>query len=269
MASNRRNKAHIFTIALVAATGGLLFGFDTGVISGALSFIRDQWNLTDNQQGYIVSSVLMGAVIGSLFCGRIADRYSRRNTIIVTALMFSLGSVSSALSPNISWLVCSRIIIGIAIGISSFVVPLYISELSPARNRGALVTLNQLMITMGILLSYLSNLGLVDVRNNWRWMFLVGLIPSLMLFLGMLFLPKTPRWLMSKGFEAEAKKTLDRIEEQSLVDDALLKMKADMASDTEPHYKLKELFRPWHMTPFILGIGIMFIQQFIGINTFV
>ena len=269
MTTNRRKKAHIFTIALIAATGGLLFGFDTGVISGALPFIRDQWNLTESQRGFIVSSVLLGAVLGSMFSGRITDKFSRRNTIIVTALMFFSGAISSALAPDINWLVISRIIIGIAIGVSSFVVPLYISELSPARNRGALVTLNQLMITMGILLSYLSNLGLVDIPNNWRWMFFVGTIPSLILFVGMLLLPKTPRWLMSKGYESEAKKTFDKIEEQSLVDDALLKMKTDMASDTEPHYKLKELFRPWHLTPFILGIGIMFIQQFIGINTFV
>ena len=269
MTGTRRNKAHIFTIALVAATGGLLFGFDTGVISGALPFIRDQWSLTESQRGLIVSSIIIGAVFGALFSGRITDIFSRRNTIIVTALMFFTGSVCSALSPDIRGLIISRIIIGIAIGVSSYVVPLYISEISPARNRGALVTLNQLMITLGILLSYLSNLGLVDVHNNWRWMFLVGIIPSLMLFFGMLFLPKTPRWLMTKGFEAEAKRTLDKIEDQSFVEDALLKMKTDLASDTEPHYKLKELFKPWHLTPFALGIGIMFVQQFIGINTFV
>ena len=136
----------IYVICAVAATGGLLFGFDTGVISGALLFIKQDWSLSPASQGIVVSSVLIGAMIGAILSGRLSDLYGRRNVIIVTAIIFFLGSIATGLAPSEHYLIGGRIIIGVAIGVASFAVPLYISEISPSNIRGALVSLNQLAI---------------------------------------------------------------------------------------------------------------------------
>ncbi len=143
----------VAVIATIAATGGLLFGFDTGVISGALNFLKDGWNLTASELEWVTSAVLVGAVMGAASSGRIADVFGRKRVILVTAVIFGVGAVATGLAPTVSMLILGRVVIGIAIGVASFTVPLYISEISPTKNRGALVSLNQLMITIGILAS--------------------------------------------------------------------------------------------------------------------
>jgi sugar porter (SP) family MFS transporter len=163
-----------------------------------------------------------------------------------------------------------RVIIGIAIGIASFSVPLYISEISPTKRRGALVSMNQLMITIGILVSYISDYLIASDTNpfSWRWMFYVGFFPALILFIGMFFLPETPRWLIGKGKEEEGRKVLSRVEDPGLVEEAVQKIKADIARESESA-SYREIFKPWLRNALIIAVGIMFVQQFTGINTII
>ena len=153
----KRSGSNVFLIAIVAATGGLLFGFDTGVISGALPFLKEYWELSDKTVEWVTTTVLLGAVLGAIGSGKLSDFLGRKKMIIVNAVIFSIGALGCAFATSISMLIVMRIVIGIAIGITSYVAPMYIAEISPTRRRGALVTLNQLMITIGILVSYISD----------------------------------------------------------------------------------------------------------------
>ena len=168
----------LYWISCVAALSGLLFGYDTGVISGAILFIRKDFGLSDSMTEFVVSSVLIGAFLGSFFGGRLADQFGRRKVLIFAGLAFVTGSSISAVSPNSEWLILSRFILGISIGISSFTAPLYLAEISPAAVRGKMVSLNQLAITIGIFASYVVDYSLAD-HGSWRWMLGAGRISSL------------------------------------------------------------------------------------------
>ena len=268
MAEKKQNIGLVIVIAAIASTGGLLFGFDTGVISGALPFLKVSWGLTTEQQELVTTAVLVGAVLGALGSGRITDIVGRKKVIIVTSLIFAVGSILTGAAPSMWFLVAARIVLGIAIGISSFAVPLYISEISPTKVRGAMVSSFQLMITIGILASYFSDLAFADESNpySWRWMFYVGVIPALILLTGMLFLPETPRFLFAKGKEEEGRRVLEKVEDPALVDAAIQKIKEEIALEQES-VGFSELFSKTWRTPLIIAIGIMFVQQFVGINT--
>ena len=265
---SKYNKNVVIVIASIAATGGLLFGFDTGVISGAIPFLQDYFVLTDSQVENITALGLIGAVVGALFTGRITDYLGRKKVILASAFVFATGAVWTGLAPTVPQLMISRFYLGLAIGVSSFAVPLYISEISPTKIRGTLVSMFQLLITVGILAAYLSDHAFADNTNLecWRPMLWVGVIPAAVLFVGMFFLPETPRWLMSKGREEEAKKVLDRIEDPGFVDASMAAMKTDMAIDAS-QAGWKEIFKPWLRNALIIAMGIMFFQQFVGINT--
>lgn len=269
--NNKQNLTLVIVIAAVASTGGLLFGFDTGVISGALPFLKESWGLTSGQQEWVTTAALIGAVLGALSSGRITDIFGRKKVILVTSVIFALGAILTGASPNPAFLAFSRIVLGIAIGISSFTVPLYISEISPTKIRGALVSSFQLMITIGILVSYFSNLAFADESNpySWRWMFYVGVFPAIILFVGMLFLPETPRFLIGKGKEEKGRKILSKVEDPALVDEAIRKIKADIERDKVAATNWTEIFKPWLRTALFIAIGIMFVQQFVGINTII
>jgi sugar porter (SP) family MFS transporter len=272
IAKSKRSKNLVVTIATIAATGGLLFGFDTGVISGAQNFLQDAagWGISDSQLEWVTTAVLIGAVLGAALSGRVTDILGRKTVIIVAAIIFAVGAIATGAAPSVSFLVIGRIVIGIAIGIASFSVPLYISEISPTKNRGALVTMNQLMITIGILVSYISDYLIANDANpfSWRWMFYVGFFPALILFVGMFFVPETPRWLIGKGREEEGRKILDKVEDPELVEEAVQKIKADIARESESA-SYREIFKPWLRTALLIAVGIMFFQQFTGINTII
>lgn len=202
----------LYVVAVIASLGGLLSGYDTGVISGALLFINESWNLEDTTQGILVSSVLIGAVIGAATNGILADIFGRKKIIMATAIIFILGSILCAFAPNIYILIASRIFVGFAVGIVNFVVPLYLSEISPKHLRGTLVSLYQWAITAGILFSYFINAIFAHAVYNWRWMLFAGVVPGLILFIGMCFMHDTPRWLVSKKRDEEAKKVFSKIE---------------------------------------------------------
>ncbi len=268
MAEKKQNLGLVITIAAIASTGGLLFGFDTGVISGALPFLKQSWNLTTDQQELITTAVLVGAVLGAMSSGRITDIVGRKKVIIVTSIIFAVGSVLTGAAPSMWFLVISRILLGVAIGISSFAVPLYISEISPTKIRGAMVSSFQLMITIGIVASYFSDLAFANEDNpfSWRWMFYVGVFPALILFIGMMFLPETPRFLIGKGKEEEGRRVLEKVEDPELVDEAIRKIKEEIAMEQES-VGFKELLSKTWRTPLMIAVGIMFVQQFVGINT--
>jgi sugar porter (SP) family MFS transporter len=262
MAEKENKNKFVVVIAFIAALAGLLFGYDTGVISGAILFIKDKFGLTDFAEEMTVSSVLLGAVIGAAISGVIADKFGRKRSIIVTAVIFSIAALGSAISANIDQLIICRLFIGIAIGIASFVAPLYISEVSPPKIRGALVSFNQLMITCGIVLSYIVDY-LLSADEQWRWMFAFGALPAVILGFGMFFLPYSPRWLVAQGRRDEAKAVLEKIGETNVESD----VKDIEESISEESGNWSEVFTPWLRPVLIVGIALAFFQQATGINT--
>ena len=257
----------LYFVAVVASLGGLLSGFDTGVISGALLFINQTWDLSDYLQGFLVSSVLIGAVIGAATNGILADIFGRKKIIIATAIIFIVGSILCALAPNIYVLILSRILVGLAVGIVNFIVPLYLSEVAPKQLRGTLVSLYQWAITAGILFSYVINGAFANAVYSWRWMLFAGVVPGLILLVGMTFLGDTPRWLISKNREEEAKKIYKKIEPDIDADKEVAEIKETLKSELDNNKKVK--FKKWMIMPFVVGIGIMFAQICTGINTII
>jgi sugar porter (SP) family MFS transporter len=267
--ARKKNETLVIIIAAIAATGGLLFGFDTGVISGAKPFFREFWGLVDKQVEWITTAALIGAIIGAGFSGKLTDIIGRRVVILGAAVIFAVGALWSGWAGTPESLFLSRLLLGVAIGVSSYAVPMYIAEIAPARQRGALVSAFQLLITIGILVSYLSDLYFADEGNleSWRPMFLVGVIPAIILLVGMFFLPETPRFLIGKGKEKEGRKVLEKLEDPDLVESEITKMKKDIAIEEQSESSLAALLKPGVRIALIIGIGIMFIQQFVGINT--
>ena len=185
----------VYTISGFAALAGLLFGYDTGIISGAILFIKKDFFLTNFQIECVISAVLLGALIGSGVSGRVSDLFGRRKILLFISMTFILGSLITAFSPNLTFLMIGRIVLGLAIGIGSFTAPLYLAEIAPKRIRGLLVSLNQLAITIGIVFSYMINYYF-SVSGGWPWMFGLGVIPANILFLGTMYLPESPRWMI-------------------------------------------------------------------------
>lgn len=253
----------VYLVAGIAALAGLLFGYDTGVISGAILFIKDQFHLSPFVEELVVSAVLLGAVIGAASSGTVSDRLGRRRSIIITALLFTLGAVGCAFAPDVWILIVCRFVIGIAIGVASYVAPLYISEVAPPKTRGALVSLNQLMITCGIVVSYLVDYALAG-DQQWRWMFGFGAVPAAVLIIGMISLPESPRWLMSRNLEEKARLVLSRIRRS---EDVSKEMRAISNTLTQKTVGWREVLQPWVRPALVAGMGLALIQQVTGINT--
>ena len=256
----------LYVVAIVASLGGLLSGYDTGVISGALLFINETWLLPDTLQGFLVSSVLIGAVIGAATNGVLADIFGRKKIIMATAVIFIIGSIMCAFAPNVYVLIISRIFVGFAVGIVNFVVPLYLSEISPKNLRGTLVSLYQWAITSGILFSYFINAAFAQAVYNWRWMLFAGVLPGLILFVGMCLMSDTPRWLVSKNKDNEAKAVFKKIEPDIDSDKEIQDIKTTLNSEGQD--KIFK-FKKWMIMPFVVGVGIMFAQICTGINTII
>ncbi|MGB6110239.1 MAG: sugar porter family MFS transporter, partial [Acidobacteriaceae bacterium] len=250
-------------VSAISALAGLLFGYDTGVISGAILFVRKDFLLSTFQEEVVVSAVLLGAVAGAAFGGKLADALGRRKLLIQVAILFIIGAIGTALASTPTLLAIGRVVVGIAIGIASFTAPLYISEVSPPAIRGKLVSLNQLMITLGIVVSYLADYGLAD-KEAWRWMFGLAAIPALILLIGLFFVPESPRWLMGRSMEDQARAVLQRIRESSDVSAELAEIKEDLSLQEGGW---RELLNVSLRRPLIIGIGLAIFQQFTGINT--
>src|SRR5215212_6885523 len=254
--------------AAITATGGMLFGYDTGVISGALLFIREDFApLSDLLQGVIVSFLLVGAVTGALAGGPLSDRFGHRPIVLLAAVIFAIGAIAAALTPNVGLLIVARFILGLGVGLASLIVPLYIAEIAPPGTRGALVSLNQLMITIGILLSYIVGVAFTPIEG-WRWMFAVAVIPALILGIGMFLLPESPRWLVKNGKLDRARAVLSRSRVETEVETEMQQMEElERIERQQAQVGYKELLAPWIRPALIIGIGLAIFQQITGINT--
>jgi MFS transporter, SP family, galactose:H+ symporter len=267
-----RKKFIISFIGFTAALAGLLFGLDVGVISGALPLLKNDFKLSIGAEGAVVSALLWGAVIGTLISGMLSSHFGRRKTILISAVIFVMGSVLSSISPSEHLLIGARLFLGIAVGVASFTAPLYISEISPRNVRGRLVSMYQLMITIGIVLAFLSNTWLASYATfggvtggHWRIMLGVIAIPATIMFVGVLFLPESPRWLFLKGFKDRAVAVFKGMH----LDEAEI---GEQVKEIEDNLKNKQngfvMFKanPNFRRVIGLGIGLQIIQQLTGIN---
>jgi sugar porter (SP) family MFS transporter len=260
-----RGTRFVHIAALFAALGGLLFGYDTGVISGALIFIKRDFNLTTIAEEIVVSGVLLGATIGAIIGGRLADRFGRRRILLVTATIFGVGALASAFSPSPAVLIVSRIVLGVAIGLSSTTVPVYLAEVSPPDARGWIVSLFQLAVTAGIVSAYLVDYAVASV-GGWRWMLGLAVAPALVFGAGMFFLPETPRWLIRSGRHEIARSVLLRIRDNVDVDLEITEIQTSLAQQEQRGTWADLLHR--HVRPaLIVGLGLAVFQQITGINT--
>src|ERR671916_862541 len=266
-AGSAERRKFVNRAAAITATGGLLFGYDTGVISGALLFIRQDFELTSFLEGIIVSFLLVGAMVGALSGGPLSDRIGRRPTTLLAAIIFGFGALAVAFDPSVAFIVLGRFLLGLGVGLASMIVPLYIAEIAPAARRGALVSLNQLMITIGILLSYIVGVIFTPIEG-WRYMFGVALIPALILGIGMFMLPESPRWLFEHGQVAKARTVLSRSRSPEEVDQEFREMEEIKELEEEQaRVSYKELLAPYVRPALIIGIGLAIFQQITGINT--
>jgi sugar porter (SP) family MFS transporter len=255
-------KSYLYRIALVAALAGLLFGLDLGVISGALPFIKQHLNLSVSAEGWVVSSVLFSAAAGAIISGWMSSVWGRKNSIILSALLFGIASVGSAMANSVEWLVCMRVLLGLSVGMATYNAPIYLAEISPARMRGSFVTFYQFMITLGIVLAFLSDL-LFTPSGNWRWMLGIIAIPAFLMFALMFTLPKSPRWLMLKGLKPQAETVLKRLLSDEEITVGLQEMHAS-ASNREPLLALLKNKR--FIAIVLFAMGLQAIQQFSGMN---
>ncbi len=259
------NRTFVYIAAAFAALGGLLFGYDTGVISGAELFLQKDFALSTFALEVIVSGVLAGAAVGALLGGRLADLFGRRRLLIATAIIFGLGGLGCAAATSPAMLIVGRIIVGLGIGLASGTVPVYISEVSPADARGWQVSLFQLAITVGILLAYVVDYAFAAIQG-WRWMFGLAVLPAAIFGLGMVFLPESPRWLARGGHHVRARAMLMRVRGHSNVDAEMLEIEQGILRADE-RGSLTDLFAVSLRPALIVGIGLAIFQQVTGINT--
>ncbi|MFZ0844782.1 MAG: sugar porter family MFS transporter [Pseudolabrys sp.] len=257
-------KPFVYVAVGVAAIGGLLFGYDTGVISGAILFVKNQFALSATMEEIVVSSVLVGAVLGAAIGGALTNRFGRRKMIILAGIVFTASAIGTAMAPTVTWLIVARVVSGLAIGIASFISPMYIAELVPAKVRGSLVAVNMLAITTGIVAAYLTDYALSGTQN-WQYMFGLAAIPSIVLTVGMWRLPDSPRWLLSKSKVAQAKRVLHRVRIESDVSGEIADIQKSM--EKQGAGGMAGLLQPSLRMPLIVGAGLAVFQQITGINT--
>jgi sugar porter (SP) family MFS transporter len=262
------NKKFILLVSGVAALGGLLFGFDTAIISGAVPYIKSYFSLDDYWLGWAVGAILIGCAAGAMMAGKLADKYGRRYVLIVCAILFAASGIGAGLSTNLTEFVVFRLIGGLGVGAAAMVSPMYIAEIAPAKWRGRLVACYQLAIVFGILIAYFSNFVFDEFgANNWRWMFASQAAPSLLFFLLLLLVPETPRWLVMKQKNLEAEKILAKVVGRSSVaaEIAIIKESFHNAKGISLRHLFSKAYRP----VLYLGITVAIFQQVTGINSII
>jgi len=242
-----------------------LFGYDTGVISGAILFISKQLTLTKWQEGWVVSAVLVGAILGAAVIGPMSDRFGRKKLLLLSSIIFLVGAVWSGLAPDFAHLVASRIVLGLAVGGASSLIPTYLSEMAPADKRGGVASLFQMMIMTGILVAYISNYLLQDFTFGWRIMLALAALPALALFFGGLVLPESPRYLVRQGDNEAARKVLAMFsKDEKMVEAELGDIELQATAQTGG---LSDLFGPLSRPVLIMAMGLAIFQQTMGCNT--
>jgi len=269
------NRGYLVRLTVISTLGGLLFGYDTGVISGALLYMRDDLQLSSLEEGFVVSSLLFGAAFGALGGGKLADALGRRGSLLVCAVLFFIGAVGTSIAPSVEIMVAARIVLGLAVGAASVTVPLFLAEMAPPHGRGRMVTINELMIVTGQFLAFVINtiidqtLGGADV---WRWMLAVAAVPAVLLFFGMMILPDSPRWYAVRGRFDDTRRVLElsrtpaeAAEEYNMI---VEHAKRDVAEDKGAALRDLRAY-PWMRRILWIGIGLAVIQQATGVNTIV
>lgn len=254
-------------IYFFGALGGLLFGYDTGVISGALLFIPNDFKLSPFLQGAIVAGLLLGAMIGAAVAGRLADAVGRRRLIVGAAVVFTGGAILAAVAPSVWVLIAARIIIGLAVGSAALVVPLYLAEIAPTEVRGAIASLNQLMIVGGILVAFIVN-AILASSGNWRLMLGLAAVPSIILLVGMLFMPETPRYLVHAGEDEAAHEVLEELPGDESPRERIEDIHEVEQEEAETGLR-GVLQAKWVRPALVVAIGLAVFQQLVGINTII
>ena len=273
-----KSSTYLYLVCLVAALGGFLFGFDTAVISGTVSLVKNDFRLSAVSEGWFVSCALLGCIIGVSFSGKLSDKYGRKIVLILSAVLFLASALGCMLSGSFTMLIVFRLIGGLGIGVASMVSPLYISEFSPSRYRGMMVSLYQLALTIGIVLAYFSNAYLAnhagDAHGNgsmqtifstevWRAMLGLGAAPAIIFLVSLFMVPESPRWLMLKGQEQKAEAVLIKIDGPEAAANEIMAFKAQ---DDNADTSLKELFKPVYRKALWIGLLLPFLSQVCGIN---
>ncbi len=267
-----RHSHRLGIIAVVATFGGLLFGYDTGVINGALAPLKEDLQLTSFTEGLVVSILIFGAAIGALIGGRMSDRFGRRHNILVLAIIFMIGTLGCVLSPTWEVLALFRFILGLAVGGASATVPVYLSEISPTERRGSVVSRNEVMIVVGQFAAFVINAIIFNIwgehENVWRFMLLVAVIPAIFLFAGMLRMPESPRWLMSQDRHDEALAVLLQVRSPERARAELEEVRA-LAEEEKLSQTggAADLSVKWIRRLIFIGVGLGVFQQATGINS--
>jgi SP family galactose:H+ symporter-like MFS transporter len=261
----RGGTAYGLLIAVAAAVGGLLFGYDTAVISGAILFVRRLFGLSGFETEVAVSAVLAGAALGAAVAGYFADRFGRRYVLLADAIIFGTFAALTGMANSLGTFIVARFCVGFAVGVASLVTPLYIAEIAPPKVRGALVTLNQLAIVTGIAVAYYVDY-LFSPHGNWRAMFISALGPSLVLLVAFIFLPESPRWLASHGDVDAAFRVLSKAEDAVSAQEHMAELEAITEAGSP---KLRELFAPRFRKALVVGVGLAVFQQVTGVNAIV
>lgn len=263
-------KKYLIMVTLIGALGGLLFGYDTAVISGAIGFLETKFGLDANLKGWAVSSAIVGCVIGVAIAGYIADSIGRKKTLLITAFLFAISAIGSAIAGDFTFFVIARMIGGVGVGAASMLSPLYISEIAPADKRGTLVSLYQLAIVLGINIVFFFNYKVANfgteawnITTGWRYMLGSELIPAMLFFIALFFVPESPRWLTKKGKNEEALEVLGRVNPE----DRAKEIHRDIQHAlNHEEGTLRELFAPGLRTAMIVGIFLALFSQITGIN---
>ncbi len=263
--SNQKTDKFVYVVTAIAALGGFLFGYDTGGISGAILYIKQQFSLSPTLQEFVVSAVLVGAVLGAAAGGFLSDRIGRRGSIILAGILFTIGGLCSAWSSSPTWLIGSRVIVGLGVGMASFISPLYNSEVAPKKIRGTLVMLNQIAVTSGIVIAYLVDYAFSNVTDGWRWMLGLSIVPAVVLGIGMWFMPGSPQWLVSKNKGRKAFDVLSRIRpNQANVEGEIEDIRHGLQQERGGW---QELWSPGIRKALTVGVGLAILQQVTGVNT--
>lgn len=273
MSNQTTNLKFVYFISCIAALGGLLFGYDTAVIAGAIGFLETKFQLTPAMTGWAASSAIWGCVVGAMFAGYLSDKFGRKKILILTAILFAVSSVGAAIPVNLTQFVIARIIGGLGIGAASMLSPMYISEMAPADKRGMLVTLYQLAIVLGINLIYFINLMIAgsgtdqwNIDMGWRYMLGSGAIPAALFLMALTLVPESPRWLASKGKDDEAMKILEKINGKQQAATLMAEIKDTLK---EEKGTIGELFAPGLRTAMIIGMFLALFSQITGINAII
>lgn len=270
--AERGSAVYLTRVCLVATLGGLLFGYDTAVISGAIGYLQEHFNLDAATKGWAASSALVGCFIGVAVAGVLSDRFGRRRTLIISAVLFFISAVGSALPRTLTEFVLYRLLGGLGVGAASMTSPMYIAEISPARIRGRMVSINQFAIVFGMLVVYFVNYfiqGLGDdawnTATGWRWMFGSESIPALLLFVCLFFVPESPRWLTRQGRDDKARAILRRVAGPAHADREMEEIRTTLSMESG---SVAQLFRPGMRIVLGIGIALAVLQQVTGINVF-